>query len=328
MSAALALAVPAAVVATLLAITAGSTARLNRRYPPTGRLVEAGGIRMHVVEDGPADDARPPVVVIHGASGNLEEARLALGEALAGRRTLFVDRPGHGHSERGDAPMAAPAAQAEAVAGLMDTLGIDRAVLVGHSWGAAVATAMAVVRPDRVAGLVLVAPATHPWPGGVAWYHGIARHPLLGRLFAWTLPVPLGALLLEPGARSVFAPDPMPPAYVDRGRIGLSLRPANFRANSLDIWHLKDNVAAMAPRYREIAVPTVVITGDADSVVWPSIHAEPLAAAIEGAVLVVLPGAGHMPHHAHPTAVVDAVDAVTRRAAAGEPAGARDQMPV
>jgi pimeloyl-ACP methyl ester carboxylesterase len=304
-----------AVLALPAAVTAAGAASIRLRYPPSGRHVGAGATRLHVVAEGGADDADPPVVVIHGASGNLEEARLALSGAFGARRMLFVDRPGHGHSRRGGRGMEAPAAQAAAIAELMSGLGVDRAVVVGHSWGAAVAAALAVTRPERVAGLVLVAPATHPWPGGVAWYHGIARRPVLGRLFAWTVSLPAGLALLRPGARSVFHPDPMPEGYLDGGRIALTLRPASFRANSLDIYHLKAHLAAMAPRYREITAPTVVITGDADSVVWPSIHAEALAREIAGAELVVLAGAGHMPHHARPEAVAEAVAAVTRRSA-------------
>jgi pimeloyl-ACP methyl ester carboxylesterase len=306
----------------LACVTAVGSAIIAARYPPSGRIVDAGGLDLHVVEAGPLDDPRPPVLVIHGASGNLEEIRLALGDALRDRRTIFVDRPGHGHSERGDDAMAAPAAQAGVLADLLDRLGTGPAVVVGHSWGAAVAAAMAVTRPEAVSGLVLVAPATHPWPGGVAWYHDIVRRPVLGHLFAWTVPLPAGLALLRPGARGVFAPDVMPDDYIDGGAVATTLRPATFRANSIDIWTLKANLAAMAPRYREITAPTVVITGDADGVVWPSIHAEPLAREIAGAELVVLAGVGHMPHFARPDVVSAAVGTVTRRALADVTASA------
>ena len=314
----------AAVGAVFAAMTAVITVALRRRYPPTGQLVVVDGVALHVVDFGVTASRALPVVVIHGASGNLEEARLGLAGALSGRRTLYVDRPGHGHSSRGGLGAEAPADQARLIAGAMDALGIPRAIVVGHSWGASVAAALAVERPDRVAGLVLVSPATHPWPGGVAWYHHIAKRPFLGRLFTATVALPLGLLLLKPGARAVFMPEPMPDRYVERGRIALTLTPGSFRANSLDIWHFKANVTAMAPRYREIKAPVVVVTGDQDSVVAPWIHTDSLVRDIAGAEKILISGAGHMPHHAHASVIAEAVETVSRRAAAM----AADQIPV
>jgi len=183
-----------------------------------------------------------------------------------------------------------------------------------------------VTRPDKVAGLVFVAPATHPWPGGVTWYYTVSTLPVLGRLFAWTLALPIGALLLRPAAAGVFHPEPMPPAYPEVARIALVLRPETFLANARDVADLKANVTALAPRYPEIAVPTAVVTGDADTVVLPAIHSEGLVRDIAGAELVLLPGAGHMPHHTRPEAVVAAITRVA--AAARETAGAGASSPL
>ncbi len=311
-----------AILASVMALLAGASAvgaiLVTRRYPPSGRFADAGGVRFHYVDPRP-EAGGLPVVVVHGASGNGEEARVALDPLLSDRRAVYPDRPGHGHSSRGPAGMSAPAEQAAAIAALMDRLGIDRALLVGHSWGAAVAAAMAVTRPERVAGLVLLAPATHPWPGGVAWYHAVLRLPLVGALFAWTVPLPAGLIVMGPAVTEVFAPDPVPDGCVDRCRIPLVLRPWTFRWNSADIANLKANLAAMAPRHVEIRAPTVIVTGDRDTVVAPFIHAGALAREIEGAELVTIPDAGHMPHHAHPDRVAAAIRRVSETAAAQMP---------
>jgi pimeloyl-ACP methyl ester carboxylesterase len=206
--------------------------------------------------------------------------------------------------------------QAKLIAGLMDALAIERAVIVAHSLGGSVAAALAVTHPSRVAGLVFVAPATHTWPGGITWYYTVSTLPLIGRLFAWTLVFPVAALILDPVMRGVFAPDPMPPDYRQAARVPLVLRPGNFLANARDVANLKDNVIQMQPRYREITAPTVIVTGDADSVVWPHLHSEGLKRDIEGAELIALPGIGHMPHHVRPDIVAAAVEQVTERAMA------------
>jgi pimeloyl-ACP methyl ester carboxylesterase len=303
----------------LAAATAVGSARIERRHPPLGSFAEIDGLRIHYVDTAPGDrpeDPRPPVLFIHGASGNLDEPRAALGPHLPDRRTIYFDRPGHGHSARGPSTMASPAAQARIAARLLDRLGVDRAIVVGHSLGGSVAAAMAVLHPEKVAGLVFVSPATHPWPGGVTWYYTVSTLPVVGRLFAWTLALPFGSLAMEAAARGVFHPQPMPARYTELARVPLVLRPGNFLANAADVASLKTEVTALSPRYREIAAPTAIVTGDADGVVWPSIHSEGLKRDVPGAELTVLTGVGHMPHHTHPDAVVAAIDAVTARAAA------------
>ena len=140
---------------------------------------------------------------IHGASGNLEDMRLALGERLSARyRVILVDRPGPWLERATAEPDAAsPAHQAAMLSEMLDRLGIDRAIIVAHSWAGTVATALALDHPDQVAGLVLLAPVSHPWPGGIAWYYHIAAAPLFGPLFAYTLALPLGELLLRADCR-------------------------------------------------------------------------------------------------------------------------------
>jgi len=295
------LVVAALVLAGLAGLTMFGTAAIERHHPPRGTFVPVTGGRLHVADigprAGPADGLA--VVLLHGASGNLEDMRVALGKVLsARRRVVMIDRPGHGFSgrPRGDQE-AAPRRQAARVIEALDALGIARAIVVGHSWSGALATALALDAPERVAGLALLAPVTHPWPGGISWYYRVATTPVLGPLFVRTLVLPLGVLRLDAGSRQAFAPQPRPDDYVERAALALVLRPAEFRANAADVAALKSNVAAQAPRYGTIGVPTVIITGDRDPTVSRKIHSEALAAALPHARLIVLPGVGHMVHH-------------------------------
>jgi pimeloyl-ACP methyl ester carboxylesterase len=281
------------------------------------------GGRLHVVEIGPPG-GDPPVVLLHGASGNLEDQRLTLGHALAQRRrVILIDRPGHGFSDRpGGAADASPGRQAALIDEALTRLGVARAIMVGHSWSGALAAAYALDFPARVAGLVLLAPVTHPWPGGISWYNRLTATPVIGPLFARTLALPLGRLLIGGAVKSVFAPQAAPADYLRRAATRLVLRPREFIANAQDIAGLKAFVTAQATRYRAIAAPTVVISGDRDDTVSLDIHARPAAALLPRAKLIVLEGIGHMLHHAAPDAIVAAIDELeaTERSPSGESA--------
>jgi pimeloyl-ACP methyl ester carboxylesterase len=312
-----------AIIVALLAlgaiVTVAGTAMIERAHPPAGRFVVVSGGRLHVVErDRRADPSAeaPPLVLIHGASGNLEDMRRALGDRLSARyRVILLDRPGFGWSDRAlGADSASPAHQAAMVNELLDRLGIARAIVLAHSLAGTVATALALDHPERVAGLVLLAPVSHPWPTGIAWYYHLAAAPVIGPLFAWTLALPVGAALLNATVAVVFSPQTAPADYVERTSVALVLRPRNFLANARDVSGLLAFVTAQAPRYPAIVAPTVIITGDSDDVVSPSIHSRALAGAIPRSKLIVLSGIGHMVHYGAPDRIVEAIDEVAKQA--------------
>lgn len=303
----------------LVAYSAVRTRQIEARHPPVGRFVEVDGVRLHYVDllpDVPDGPDTPALVFVHGASGNLNDPLLAFRGPLEGRhRLVFVDRPGHGYSARGEGEgIAAPAAQATLIARLLDRIGVKRAVVVGHSWGGAVAAAFGVLHPDKTAGLVFLAPATYPWPGGVAWYYRVAAQPVIGGLFARTVVMPVGTASLEAGLRSVFAPNPEPEGYSAKAAVPLLFRPSEFVANAQDVAALNRNLADLAPRYREIRAPTMILSGNKDSVVYEELHSGGLARDIAGSRLVWLDGVGHMPQHSANDTVVAAIEEVANLA--------------
>ena len=118
-------------------------------------------------------------------------------------------------------------------------LGVGPAIFVVHSWAGALGARIALDYPQRVAGLVMLAPVTHPWPGGVGWYNKAVTTPVIGRLLAYTITLPLGYFLAERGARAVFLPQMMPDGYVKDTATALLLRPREFLANARDLVTLK-----------------------------------------------------------------------------------------
>jgi len=299
-----------AVLAMLALITQAGVCVLQRTYPPQGTTVAVAGAVLNVVDLGRRDASLRPIVLLHGASSNLEVMR-PLGERLArDHRVILIDRPGHGGSQRERVEDSTPKVQARMIAEALEKLGVAPAIIVVHSLAGAIGARIALDYPAHVAGLVMLAPVTHPWYGGVGFYSKLVATPVIGPLLAYTITLPLGLLMTEAGARNVFLPQVMADDFVTSSATRLLLRPREFLANARDIVDLKAAVAEQAPRYGEIDRPVTIISGDADKTVTTSIHSRLFAATVKDARLIVLEGVGHMVQYAAPDLVLSEIEAM------------------
>ena len=312
-----------AALAVLALMTQAGIFVLERLYPAQGRQIDVTGAALNVVELGRRDAAGPPIVLLHGASSNLETMRKPLGEMLARHhRVILIDRPGHGWSPRERETDSTPEVQARMIEEALAKLNTGPVIVVVHSLAGALGARMALDFPERVAGLVMLAPVTHPWFGGVGWYNKFVTTPVIGPLLAHTITLPLGLMLARQGARNVFLPQAMPENFVKDSATLLLLRPREFLANARDLVTLKQAVAEQAPRYAAIRTAVTVIAGDVDKTVSTSIHSRPFAATVPNARLIVLPGVGHMIQNAAPDLVVSEIEAMTARIGQGKSAAA------
>lgn len=313
-----------AALGVLALVTQAGVMLVQRNHPARGTMVEVAGGSLHVVDLGRRDAAGPPIVMLHGASSNLEVMRRPVGERLAqNRRVILIDRPGHGWSTRDRLEDSTPELQGRMIAEALAKLGVARAIFVVHSWAGALGARMALDHPQSVAGLVMLAPVAYPWPGGVGRYNRIVAMPVIGPLLAYTITLPLGALLAEPGARGVFLPQAMPQDFVRDTATQLLLRPREFLANARDLVTLKAAVAEQAPRYAGIKAPITIISGDeSDKTASTSIHSRPLAAVAPNTRLIVLPGIGHMIPNVVPDLVIAEVEAMAGAMTPGAAAAA------
>jgi pimeloyl-ACP methyl ester carboxylesterase len=318
------LSVAVAALVVLALITQAGVLFLQHDYPSQGERIDVAGAQLNILDIGPRDAKGPPIVMIHGASSNLETMRRPLGDMLAkNHRVILIDRPGHGWSSRARMEDSTPAIQGQMIDAALEKIGVARAIFVVHSLAGALGARMALDYPRRVAGLVMLAPVTYPWPGGVGWYNKAVTTPVIGPLLAYTITLPLGYFLTEPGARSVFLPQIMPKDYVEITAAKLLLRPREFLANAWDLVTLKEAVREQAPFYGDIRTPTVVIAGDdSDKTVSTEIHSRPFAKAVPDAKLIVLPGVGHMVQNAAPELVIAEIDAMTGKIARNTAAAA------
>jgi pimeloyl-ACP methyl ester carboxylesterase len=305
----IALVIIVAMICAAALVTFIGTLLIERMHRPRGRFIDVDGFPQHIIETGQSDaGAALPVVVLHGASANLEDVHMALGERLgARRRVIFVDRPGLGFSTRPAGKGASPAYQAAVLRNILDQLGIRRAIVVGHSWGGTLALTFALDCPERTAGLVLVAPATHPGVWGRNRYSAVLAGPV-GWFYSRTFAFPLGATLMRPGSKIAFQPQTMPENYVRRSAAMLVLRPRSLMANWADVGCLDGFLDAQAERYAALSVPTIILAGDTDALCPPPRQCEKLAATARCVKIILLPGFGHMLHHAAADRVVEAVE--------------------
>lgn len=288
---------------------------VENKWPPIGQIADINGTLMHYVDvrAGPDEDL-PAIVFIHGSNGNLRDQMAPLRPLFEGRaRLIFLDRPGHGYSTRKSKEYSDPSLQAEVIAGLMDHLGIEKAIISGHSLGSSMSVALAVHYPQKVAGLLFLAPATHPWPSGVEWYYKLANKPFIGPFFSYVFASPIGWIKYKSGVTNVFAPNPLPEDYEAVSGTRIALRSRQFHNNSLDVANLNANVSRLFRRYTEIKVPTVIITGDSDDIVMAEIHSDGLKRDIAGAKLVTIPGMGHKPDYLALKEIVAAIEFISAK---------------
>ncbi len=290
-------------------------------HPPEGGFVTLpDGRRVHYVQRG----SGPDVVLIHGASGSTRDYSFAFIDRLTDRyRVTAFDRPGLGFTDRASTAYGgafrtaaeSPAEQAAMLAAAARALGIDRPVVLGHSYGGAVALAWGL--DQDAAALVVVAGASNPWPGGLAAIHTVNASALGGAAVVPLITAFASTAQVEGVMATIFAPQAAPAGYADHIGLGIPLRRETLRANARQITSLRPHVVAMSARYPAIAVPVEIVHGDADTIVPLAIHSEPLARQIPGARLTVLPGIGHMPHHVAPEAVEAAVHRAVARGLGG-----------
>lgn len=285
-------------------------ARANAAFPPEGQIITVAGLQVHAFVAG----AGPDLILIHGASGNLRDFTFSLIPQLTARyRVIAFDRPGLGWSDPLPENNISPAAQAAHLRRAADQLGVEAPIVMGHSYGGAVAMAWALDNPDTSA-LVLVSAATMPWDGGIWYMHNVMGNPIGG----WTA-VPLitafaGVATAESATRDIFQPDTMPAGYLAHIGASLTMRRTTLQANSAQVAGLKPFIITMRARYPDLILPIEAVHGDTDTIVPLRVHSGPLSDLLPNANLTVLPDTGHMPHHAQQHQVLAAIDRAAARA--------------
>ncbi len=256
---------------------------------PPDETIEAGGRRIQYVRQGDADGT--PVVFVHGFGGDRLGWMFNQGALAETHTTYAIDLPGHGGSTK-DVGDGTVSSLADAVADFLEAAGIERAHLVGHSMGGAVALSLALNRPERVASATLLAPAGLGPEINMVFIEGFITQSRARKLRGV-----LELLVADPGLitgemiEEVVRFKRLDGAAAALGR----LRDGLFPGGRQQPFTAEDLAA--------LQVPVQAIWGEKDQIL-PASHAE----ALPGSVRVVrLADVGHLPHMEQSGAVNDAI---------------------
>ncbi|UUR09343.1 alpha/beta fold hydrolase [Sphingomonas glaciei] len=275
--------------------------------PPEGNFIEVDDVRLHYVDRGDG----PVVVLLHGNGVSLDDFKASGVLALAAKshRVIAFDRPGFGYSDRPRSRVWTPLEQGGLIIQALQQLGVQRAVVVGHSWGTLVALAIALEEPALVQGLVLLS----------GYYYGTARPdvvpmsapaiPFVGDILAHTIS-PLSGRLMSPGAiKASFHPAPVSENFKSFP-LEMTFRPSQIRATAADTAMMVPGAIDLSRRYADLKMRVIAMAGEGDLIVHKDKHSERLVSELRNGELRVVPHQGHLFHYAVPGEVLDAIDAV------------------
>jgi pimeloyl-ACP methyl ester carboxylesterase len=290
------------------------TRQAERENPPEGKFVEVDGVRLHYLERG----SGPTLVLLHGNgvyTRDFETSGL-LQQAAEHYRVIAFDRPGFGYSERPRSTVWTPEKQAALLHRALEQIGVESAIVLGHSWGTMVALAMGLQRPEVVRGLVLLSGYYYPSIRLDVATMTQPAIPVLGDLLRYTISPLLGRLMWPALTERTFSPMPVSERF-KAFPVWMALRPKQLRASAAETALMIPSAMGLSKRYAELKVPAIIVAGTRDKIVDAGHNSERLNERLPDSQLQLTPGVGHMTHYAHPEKVMAAIDEIA--AHVGEP---------
>src|SRR3954453_20907780 len=277
----------------------------ERKYPPIGRFLKVDGVRLHYIEQGQGE----PLVLIHGNGTLIQDFTInGLVDRLSERfRVIVFDRPGYGYSDR-PRGLWTPRAHATLFEHALAQLGVEHAIVLGHSWGTMVAVSLALQASMLVRSLVLLSGYYFPTARMDVALNTPLAVPGIGDALRHTVSPSLARLMLPGGIRAMFAPAPVPEHFDRLFPKDLMVRPLQLRASMEDAAMMTPSVMELEQHYRELTLPVVILTGGDDQIADVDRQSKRLHKEIPQSELTVLPGLGHMVHHLAPDEVIKAID--------------------
>jgi pimeloyl-ACP methyl ester carboxylesterase len=199
--------------------------------------------------------------------------------------------------------------------GAVRRLGLVRPVVFGHSYGTLVALAMALDHPGEVGALVLAGGYFFPTPRPDAAAFAPVGWPGLGDVLRYTASPHLMRAAAPGFIRGLFAPLPVAPRFAAEFPVPLALRPWTIRAVGQDTAGLVGAAARLSARAGALRLPVSIIAGEGDRVLSTRVHSVRLHQLLPDSRLLLVPGAGHMVHHAVPDTVAAEVERMASAAA-------------
>lgn len=291
---------PSLVSAWALAIAALAAAAVVNRHlankaerdnPPAGRFLDVNGVRLHYVERGTGD----AVVLLHGNGSMIQDFESSGLIDLAARdhRVIVFDRPGFGHSERPRSLVWTPDAQAQLIKPALAQLGVSNAVVLGHSWGASVAVALALKYPGLVRGLVLASGYYYPTARPDVVAMGAPALPIVGDILSHTISPLLSRIIWPLMLKKIFGPRSVPKNFKTFPK-EMALRPSQIRASAAESALMIPDAFMLRGKYADLKMPVVIIAGEEDKLIDIDSQSARLHSDVSQSSFHRLAGNGHM----------------------------------
>ena len=297
-------------------------------HAPVDGFITVDGMRLHYFERGTGI----PVVLLHGNGSTIGDfVSSGITERVASsHHVIAFDRPGFGYSERPRGRRWGPSEQARLLLRAFALLGIERPIVVGHSWGTLVALALALEGPQKVAGLVLLSGYYYPVRRSHAGALAPSGLPIVDDVLRQAVVPLVGRLIASNAVRRVFAPCAVPERFKKHYSIPHALRPSQIKAVAEEAAMLVESARTFSELYKELSVPVRLIAGSDDRIVETDKHSARLHRELRTSTFRNVPGIGHMVHHSAPEEVIAAIAAVgeMRQAKAATKSGATRRQPV
>jgi pimeloyl-ACP methyl ester carboxylesterase len=279
--------------------------KAQRDNPPQGRFIEVNGVRLHYVERG---NGRP-LVLFHGNGSMIQdfESSGLIDLAAANYRVIVFDRPGFGHSLRPRNAVWTPETQADLFKEALGRLGVQRAIVLGHSWGASLAVALAIRHPSLVEALVLASGYYFPTARTDAAASLAPAIPGLGDVISYTISPIFGRLMWPVMLRKLFGPRAVPEKFADFPK-AMAVRPAQMRASAAEAALMVPAAFIAAKTYNELRMPTIIIGGEDDRLIDIEKQSVRLHEEIKQSKLHRIAGVGHMVHQSATPDLMAAID--------------------
>jgi pimeloyl-ACP methyl ester carboxylesterase len=288
------------------------TRQAERDNPPVGQFMEIDGVRLHYLERGQGQ----PIVLLHGNGTMIQDFDTSglIDRAADHCRVIVFDRPGYGHSAR---PRRGktwdPKAQADLLHKALQHLHVERAIVVGHSWGSLVAVAMALNHRANVHGLVLLSGYYFPTVRFDVPILSPPALPVVGDILRYSISPLLGRIMWPGLLRIMFGPPPVPQSF-NRFPVWMALRPKQLRASAAESALMIPAVFALRRRYHALTLPVTIMAGANDRLVSATRHSAQLQNLLPQSDLRLVPGVGHMIHQLVPRDVMTVIDSMAKAA--------------
>ena len=276
--------------------------KIENKYPPLGYFKNIDGYNIHYTDIGSGQ----PVVLLHSQPANERQFDLLKNKLKENYRVISIDRPGMGYSEGPKINSSERLfLQAEIISKLLDEIIDEKPIVVGHSYGGALALSLALYEEKNIKKLILVNTVSHPWKGDGVWLpFKIITNPLIGKIFSQTYAMIYGKSVIDRSADDNFPDNKPTPGFVNRVGAELTLRPASLESYALDAINLKSSLSKQYKNYENLSIPVTILAGIGDRVTPNKTHSFQLHKNIKHSKLIELSNVEHSIPELNPMKII------------------------